>query len=122
MKKGLIGLAIAFLFVLWVLAIKMDTKKGEQLRSEYRLVMLEENVNGVITSLKKIKGGCFIKFNDISIRLPSSQNYLYDDEYMHNNVFVGDSIVKNAYSDTIYIFSPKGGVKYFVQGEVVNRE
>lgn len=116
-----IVLAIIALFVIWLLAIKLDSKKGEEIREEYQLVQNEDEISSVVLKLKKIKGGCFIKTKDVSIRLLSSQNYLYQDEYIHNNLFAGDSISKKSMSDTIYIFSPQGEMKYFVHKKVINR-
>jgi len=119
-KKYIIFLIIALLSI-WILGIFLDSRKGAEIRNEYILVRNDDDIKLVVQKLKKIKGGCFISNNNTSIRLLSSQNYNYEDEYIHNNLFVGDSISKNAMSDTIYIFSKKGSMKYFVHGKVINQ-
>lgn len=121
LKKKYIILGIVAIFILWLFAIIMHGKKSEKLRAEYQLIQNKDEINAKLLKLKKIKGTCYLKTINSSLSLLSSQNYLYQDEYIHNNLFIGDSISKNAMSDTIYIFSKKGGVKYFVHKKVINR-
>ena len=120
-NKKYIVLIIVGLISIWILAIVIHSKKGGELRAEYKIIKFEDEVNSTVLKLKKIKGTCYIKTDNSSISLLSSQNYLYENEYSHNNLFLGDSIFKRAKSDTIYIFSPKGEMKYFVHEKVINR-
>jgi len=113
---------LPLIFAVWLLAIFIDARYNEKLREEYPVVKFEDKINARVLKIRKIKGGSYItKNNSEKIGLLSAQNYLYHREYLVFNIFSGDSISKNAFSDTIYIFSPSGEVKYFVHGEVINR-
>ena len=123
MKKTILYTTCFLFFILvWLLAIKKENKKGEQIRDEYPLITSKDKIEGTIKNLRVIKGGCFIKMNGESFRLLSSQNYLYKKEYIDNNISVGDSIFKNANSDTLYIYSSDGKEKYFVHNQGINRD
>ncbi|MGD9995094.1 MAG: hypothetical protein AB7S69_17475 [Salinivirgaceae bacterium] len=113
---------LSFVIILggFVMILKLQTNYHKGLNDKYPLITKEDNLNSRITSLNKIKGECFIETKDNSFGISSSQNYDYKSEYIHNNIFVGDSIVKMAGSDTIYIYGQEG-VKYFVHQQVINR-
>lgn len=109
-------------FASWLLAIFINARNNEKLREEYPVIKFEEEINARVLNIRKIKGGSYITTNNgKKIGLLAAQNYLYPKEYLVSNIFLGDSISKNAFSDTIYIFSPSGEMKYFVHREVINR-
>ena len=113
---------LAVIFIGWLLAIFINASYNDKLREEYPVIKFEDEINARVLKIRKIKGGSFITTNfGEKIRLLSAQNYLYPNEYLVFNISPGDSISKNAFSDTIYIFSPSGEMKYFVHGELINR-
>lgn len=121
LSKKYYVLFFIILVAIWIAAITIDTKNGQNLLEEYPRINNKDEVRGIVKKIKKIKGGCFITTETEKFHLSSGQNYEYKNEYLHHNLFVGDSIIKNQYSDTIFIISSLGMEKYFVHNKVINR-
>ena len=100
--------------------VKIQSTYYKGLSDKYPRITTSDSIGDKVVNLKKEKGVCFIQVKNKMFRISSSQNYDYESEYIVNNIFVGDSIVKRSGSDTIYIYGMEG-VKYFVHQKVINR-
>ncbi|MFA9370979.1 MAG: hypothetical protein ACERIH_04660 [Labilibaculum antarcticum] len=115
-RKYIKWLLLLFIFIGGLLIQNMFNVKRNK---EFPRTEKEDKVIGRIINLKIIKGTCYVELIDSKIRISSSQNYQYHSEYIQNNIFIGDSIVKKSGSDTIRIIS--GNKEYlFVHGKVIN--
>ena len=120
-RKEYIILTFVIMAVFFVSALIINSKKAESLRNECALVTYEATLEDVVIQMQRIRGECFITTKNGKIGLQSSQNYDYTNEYIHNNIFIGDSLLKNTNSDTIHVYSEKRGCRYFVHKQTINR-
>lgn len=103
MKANLVFIGALFLIVLC--AVFFWFRYQNKLYDDYSLLKYEQSVMARIADIKKIKGVSFITYsNNKRFRIESSINNQYKSEYIVDHLFLGDSIVKNSFSDTIRIF------------------
>lgn len=93
-----VGLGLFIFF-----AIK-DANNTRKLHYEYKLVTSETAIDGEITDLYVNKGASFLTLDTLRLYIPVSENYNYNDIYLHKILSVGDIIHKKLNSDTIIIF------------------
>ena len=87
--------------------------------AEYKEIDRSSGINCIVASVLKKKGFSYIDSDtNEKFFLHSSQNRNYKKEYLSENIFVGDSIVKHANSDTIEIY--RGTEQYvFIHKQVL---
>ena len=109
-------------FIVFVISIIFSSNRTNNRLEQYPEILYEDEISVVITKIKKIKGVSFVNYNNGAFLIPVSANFIYKCEYFDENVFMGDSLYKRAYSDTIYVFSKTRGELYFVHGEYINED
>jgi len=119
-KIGVFGLSVVF--ITFIGMILVNSRTTEKRAEQYPRILNKDEVSVVITKVKKMKGTSFIDYDNGSFRVSPSRNHLYKYCYFDENVYIGDSLYKRAYSDTIYVFSKTRGELYFVHGEYINED
>jgi hypothetical protein len=72
--------------------------------SDYENLKIEDKLKGYVMEHSSYQGFTFVKLYDgRKIRVPDSRNQSYDEYQFMNVIEKKDSIIKNAYSDTIFI-------------------
>jgi len=104
----------------WFILIILDGRRIEKRNKVYNDLEKCDELNGRIIDIDIIKGYCYVTTEQTKMVIHSSQNYLYSDEYISDNIFLGDSIIKDAGSDTIRIIRDRSEF-YFVHKKVINR-
>ncbi|MDD3787891.1 MAG: hypothetical protein PHO94_04250 [Petrimonas sp.] len=89
-------------------------------QKQYDIVENESEIQGVILKLFNEHGHSFIVLtNNKKILIPISSNFMYDPDGFVSIALTGDSIIKQANNDTIYIV--KDNKKYlFELGTAIN--
>lgn len=102
--KSLIKLMMVGLFVtLIVITVNMMSFKRE--REDFRLLRTSDALNGVVKSSKMYQGVVFVETEmNNKIRIRKLKDNLNRPSYADNLLLRGDSIYKERYTDTIYIY------------------
>lgn len=112
MKKKLpIFLLYLSIFTTLVFAVKFtmyDKKRGNSIREEYPLIQKIDNINGIILERKNIYSifnkGHMVNVSDGSKFNPNIIQSINTKYLFHDFILIGDSILKNKDSDTIYVY------------------
>lgn len=122
-KIILIVLGVAFFFTVIVhisKSLKEDFKNVKTLQNEYPKADILVSLSGIIVSIDSLKGVSLIKLNSgDAYRFPFSKNYHYKPPELVRFFEIGDSIMKNSSSDTLYIFRERGKAYFFILGKYV---
>lgn len=95
-----------------------DFRKTFQLHEEYDKLELTESINGIISEMYISKGASFITLESgEKVFLKSSYSYLTENEYLSRSLEIGDTLIKAAGSDTLFIKS--GKTEYFILGKFI---
>jgi hypothetical protein len=118
-KRKIFGVTLIIVIVL-IPAIYftfLDSREIDKLHEEYRKIERRDIINNQIKEIKTLKGASFLTFeNGKKIFIPTSGNYLYNKEYLDQNLLKGTSIRKNIGSDTIIVLTENQNL-YFVIGK-----
>ena len=95
----------------------------DNLNQEYSIDIRDESSIKVrVIGIILWHGVTFIHLsNDKKYWIDNSRNYNYDNIFIDDNINVGDSIIKNNKSDSLWIKSPEGTF-VFVVGESINKD
>ncbi len=104
----------------FIIAVVINLRVIQRMHNEYSLLERNDTVSGQIEAIKKLKGTCFIKVDSQKIMIFPSENRLYKKSHIRENLFVGDSILKNFSSDTIYIIRDSNQL-FFVHEEIIGK-
>lgn len=99
----------------------MNYRNLTNLHEEYELLSTNDSIVGTVQNMKKYKGTSFIVINDRKIIIGASSNEIYSTQNINDLMQIGDSIMKNSNSDTIYLYH-KNRNYYFVHDKVINNE
>lgn len=110
----LLGFTIVVFFYLF------DLNNKEDMLIEYKEANTNCTFNGTVQSIEKWKGSSFILVNDKKIHLWGSHNYLYSPQSLVSFIKVGDSLLKDKGTDTLYIFRNDERY-YFRLGKFINK-
>jgi len=94
----------------------------DDLNQEYSFDIRDEsNINAKVINIIPWHGITNIHLsNDNKYWIDNSRNYNYDNIFIDDNINVGDSIIKNNNSDSLWIISSKGKF-VFVVGDWINK-
>ena len=125
-KNKRIVVIIAFWVVLPILTLvlmfTLQSKYITSLNREYKNIETQDEIDGVIHSMKSRKGGVYITLdNNVKVQFAPSCNYLYKKIFLDDFLRKGDQIIKRKDSDTLYVFRNKQEY-YFVLGKFINRK
>ena len=125
MKKIKFILLIILLGLILYMAIR-DTRQGNlevsKLITKYPLVKLEDNFEGVLKTYTARRGASLIVLeNGYMATLNTSRNYALDPVSLDKFLKTGDSLIKNSYSDTLFIYRGNKSY-YFIIGEFIDGE
>lgn len=122
LRPVFLGILICLIVYLAIKNTKEDDRRISALRIEYPTVGNKDSLSGIITDFIVNRGAILITVNNsFKTCINPSRNYKYDPVYLYKFIFKGDSIVKNAYSDTLYIYRNNQNY-YFVIGEFIGNE
>lgn len=127
MKKNKRTVAIIVFWVILpiltlIIMLTFESKYIASLKREYTKIETQDEVNGVIHSMKSRKGGVYITLdNSVKVHFYPSRNYLYERYFMDEFLRIGDQITKRKGNDTLFVYRNEQEY-YFVLGEIVNRK
>lgn len=99
-----------------------DSIRINKFHNEFRKIGRNDFINNKIKEFQTLKGTSFLTFeNGERIFIPTSGNYLYENEYLDKNLKIGDSLKKYSGSDTITLVT-EGRKLYFVIGQLIKRK
>ena len=109
----------SILLLIALISVFFWFKYQKKMYDGYSLIRHEQSVKARIVDIKKIKGVSFITIkNDERFRIESSINNQYQSEYIVDHLFVGDSIAKRSYSDTIRTYSNNSRYIFIHKGKI----
>ena len=118
-KRASTLVQIIFGFAIIVTMLIVQNSINKQRSNEYEDIDESDGINCIVENVITKKGFSFITSEDKEkFLLHSSQNRNYKDEYLSENIFVGDSIVKRSGSDTIRVYRGSQQV-FFVHKQVI---
>lgn len=96
-----------------------DFNNVKKLHQEFDKVEINDSLNGIINDIYTSKGASFITLKcEKKIFLKTSFNYQNENGYLDKSLKIGDSILKNAGSDTLFIIKPEK-TEYFILGKFI---
>jgi len=102
----------------------MDYRSINRLHKEYDALKRNDSLHGIVDAINNYrsnKGTNFIIINGKKIIIKASSNENYQISNINRIMVPGDSISKDSFSDSIFLFHDK--VKYrFILGEVINKK
>ena len=100
----------------------IDHRRIAKLHEEFSEIKSNDTIRGTISDIHAEKGACFLTLKSGNkILIHGSENCLYDNECLDQNLQIGDTLRKNESSDTLYIRNRDKNL-YFVIGKVINRK
>ena len=122
-RKVFIVYLVTLIVIIVIGAIIFERQLQEQAREDkkdYPELKHTEELSAVVTSKRCEMGQALIKFSDGSrYWLVHSRNYSYTPEYLCQFLTIGDSLLKKANSDTLYILRSNNEF-HFVLGEDID--
>lgn len=102
---GLLFLGFIIMVVIGIYLLKKQ-------RENYPLVTYQAEIKGEISKTRVNRGGTMAEFkNGQKFSLPSSDNLNYEQYFIGEFINRGDSLIKPAFSDSIFIY--RNNTKYF---------
>lgn len=117
----LVGI-IALITYMAIKNTKEDNKEVEALNREYPNINQNDYMCGKIKNYSTYRGAVLLTLeNNYKTCINTSRNYGYTPPYLEKFIKVGDSVIKNAYSDTLHII--RNEQKYFfIIGEFIGED
>jgi len=106
------GIIILLILLLATFFTVTDSNRIEKLHKQYPKLTIQDCVFGKVSKLYTEKGASFITIGDKNFFIGTTSNDLYPNFYFDDILTTGDSVVKHANSDTIFIYKKKS-VYYF---------
>ncbi len=108
--------------LLFITIYKYELKHIERLNAEYEDIQHGDSLSGFIIKKEVRKGPAYLTLSKGNkVALNTSHNYLYDSYFMDEFLQVGDSLVKQEGSDTLFVYRNTKKY-YFVLGEFINKD
>lgn len=104
--RWIITITIVGLLFLYIF-IRLEKSNIISLNQKHKVIEIEDEISGRITSLRKRNGICFISTNSGHYTIMPSENNNYKKEFIDEHLSIGDSIIKQSGSDTIKIYDGK---------------
>lgn len=124
-KKTRPVILIILIALIAYLAIKgtiEDNQKAEALRKEYPDPGKGIRISGIVKTSFSDRGALYISLEkNGKYCFSHSRNFAYDPPFLEEFIQNGDSILKNVYSDTLYIFRDDEKY-YFIIGEFLGKD
>ncbi len=114
-KHPSIGLIIVIV-LFFLISVTISVLYNRKLHDEYTLVLRTHHLSGQVGNVRIHKGTCFLVVGPNKWIIRSSENLNYNPVYLADHLLVGDSIVKHAGSDTIFIFQPASKLVFIHEG------
>lgn len=106
--------------LLIITIIIIDYRHLTALHKEYDLIERSDSISGIVEDIRSYKGTNFISIDGQKKTIGASSNENYKIPNINDIMDIGDSIVKNANSDTILLYH-KNKRYYFIHDDVINR-
>lgn len=109
---GFFSLLVVVGIVLFIVTNKQGKDELEQIWQRYEIIEKQDNLSGQVIVIGCDKGASMVSLsNGNEVIIPNSRNYDYEKFELCCFINIGDSIVKKANNDTIYIH--RGDNKYY---------
>jgi len=112
-------LMITIVAVFSVISITKLDKESKKLDEQYPVLENYNTITGIVMHLFSEHGHIYITLTDsIKYLIAHSINYNYSPYFLDDFIIIGDSLVKHAGSDTLFVYRNKEEY-YFLIGESV---
>lgn len=114
---------ISVFFSLLIIKAVKDSKKDdlnmEIQRREFPFISEEDSICGIVKEKSSLRGVLSVQLdNNKKLSIDHSRNYKYEPPCIDDFIGIGDLLVKNSFSDTLFV-SKKGNTYFFVVGEFI---
>ncbi len=109
-----------FSFLVVFIFYLIDFDNNVSMYNEYKEVVLNDSLAGVLVKKKHWKGSSFLIINKQKKYFVNSRNYMYSPRSLDSFVRIGDSLIKKRGSDTLHIIRYEK-TYYFILGENINK-
>lgn len=118
--KILAGIILIIVIVMAVVFTVKDSNRIKSLHESHSGLTTKDYFKGKVDSLTIIKGATFLTVENKKYFIHTASNYEYSQIHLSKILTLGDSIVKQFGSDTIFIYK-KEKIYMFINNKRINR-